>query len=246
MPSRFSAVAHEGILLWNPLPEDATLRVADALGVASTARVLDVGCGRAELLLRILERSGARGVGVDPWEHAIAEARAAAAGRVAPSRLDLRAGPFDAAEFADGSVDVALCVGATHAMGGLRGTLGAFRRLVVPGGTAIVGEGHWMRAPDPEYLAFLGDVPESLLTHEGNLAAARAAGFDVAATVVSSPADLDRYEDRYAANVERFAAASPGDPDAAEFLRRIRAWRAAYLRWGRDTLGFALYVLRRR
>ena len=62
MPSRFSDIAHEDILLWNPLPEDETLRVADGLRIAPTARVLDVGCGRAELLIRTLARTGASGV----------------------------------------------------------------------------------------------------------------------------------------------------------------------------------------
>ncbi len=242
---RFSMIAHEGIALWNPLPEGETLRLIDGLDVAPSARVLDVGCGRAELLIRLLERTTASGVGVDAAPDAMALARAAAAGRIPASRLELREEEFDAARFTDASFDVAFCVGSTHAAGGLRPALVALRRLLVPGGEAIVGEGHWMREPDPEYLAFLGDTRESLLDHAGNLAVARAAGFDVTRTLVSDPKDLDRYEDRYAANVERFVAAHPDDPDADGFLRRIRAWRAAYLRWGRDTLGFALYVLRR-
>jgi hypothetical protein len=28
-------------------------------------------------------------------------------------------------------------------------------------------------------------------------------------------------------------------------LKRIRRWRDAYLRWGRDTLGFAVYLFYR-
>jgi len=295
MSTRFSAIAHGDLLLWNPvpgaagsgerdppaqepsangvahpLPETATLALVDSLDLAPTARVLDVGCGRAELLIRLVARTGARGVGVDPWPHAIAAARAAAAGRVDPSRLDLRDETCDASQFVDASFaapsdegvrrgprspddaarrsafNVAFCVGATHAMGGLSGTLATFRRLLVPGGIAIVGEGHWLRAPDAEYLAFLGAKHDDLLDHDGNLALARDAGFDFVSALVSSKEDFGAFEDRYAANVERFVAEHPDDPDADAFLTRIRAWRAAYLRWGRDTLGFALYVMRRR
>jgi SAM-dependent methyltransferase len=243
-PRRYSAVGHDGLLLWNPLPEAATLALVDSLDVAPEARVLDVGCGRAELLIRLVARTGARGVGVDPWPHAVATARAAAAGRVDPSRLEFRVEEFDAARFDDASIDFALCVGATHAMGDLRGALATFRRLLVPGGTAVVGEGHWLRAPDAEYLAVLGAKPDELLDHDGNLALARDEGFDVVRALVSSKADFDEYEDRYAANVERFVAEHPDDPAAAAFRTRIRAWRTAYLRWGRDTLGFALYLLK--
>jgi SAM-dependent methyltransferase len=242
-PREFSAVAHEDILLWNPLPEAAALRVVDGLRLTPASRVLDVGCGRAELLIRLLARTGARGVGVDPWAHAIATARASASGRVDATRLDLRETRYDPAAFDDASVDVVVCTGATHALGGLRPALQEIRRILAPGGTALVGEGHWMREPDPEYLTFLDARPDELLDHAGNLAAARDAGFDVDA-IVSTPDDLDRYEDRYAANVERFAVEHPDHPDVDAYLARIRAWRAAYLRWGRTTLGFALYVLR--
>ncbi len=244
MSTRLSAVGHGDLLLWNPLPETETLALVDALDVLPSARVLDVGCGRAELLIRLVARTGARGVGIDPWQHAIASARAAAAGRVDPSRLELREESFDASRFADSSVDLAFCVGATHAMGGLRDTLRTFRRLLVPGGTAIVGEGHWLREPDAEYLAFLDAKRDDLLDHAGNLALARNEGFDVVRSLVSSTEDFNAYEDRYAANVGRFVAEHPDDPDADAFRIRIRAWRAAYLRWGRDTMGFALYVLR--
>jgi len=132
-------------------------------------------------------------------------------------------------------------------MGGLRDTLRTLRRLLVPGGVAVVGEGHWLREPDADYLAFLEAKRDELLDHAGNLALVRAEGFDVVKSLVSSRDDFDRYEDRYEANLERFVAEHPDDPDADAFRARIRAWRAARETWGhRDTMGFALYVLRRR
>jgi SAM-dependent methyltransferase len=243
---RFSLIGHEGIDLWNPLPRDATLRVADAIPLGPRSRVLDVGCGPATLLLRLLERSGARGVGVDVAEEALAIARANAQGRVDSSRLEFRAEPFDAAAFENESFDAALCIGSTHAAGGLAGTLRALRRILVPGGAALVGEGHWIGEPDPAYLAFLGAARDELMDHAGNLAAAEREGFEVAESVVTDRASFDAYEDRYAENVARFVAAHPSDPDADAFARRIAAWRDAYVRWGRSTLGFALYSLVRR
>jgi SAM-dependent methyltransferase len=243
---RYTLVGHEGMDLWNPLPRDAAVRISDAIPLGPGARVLDVGCGPATLLLRILERSGASGVGVDIADEALAIARTNARGRVDPSRLELRAEPFDAAAFAAHSFDAALCIGATHAAGGLTGTLRALRRLLRPGGAALVGEGHWLREPDPAYLAFLGAPRDELTDHAGNLAAAQREGFDVVESAVTGRASFDAYEDLHAANVLRLVAAHPDDPDADAFARRVAAWREAAARWGRDTLGFALYSLKRR
>ena len=243
---RYSLVAHEGMESWNPLPGGAAERLVRSIPLSPASRVLDVGCGRAALLLRILERTGARGVGVDASLEAIAIARSNAARRFDPSRLELRAEKFDAGTFADASFDAALCIGATHAAGRLADLLRALHRLLVPGGAALVGEGHWMREPDPAYLAFLGATRDELQDHAGNLATAEREGFDVAESVVTDRASFDAYEERYAANIERFVAANPSDPDAETFARGIAAWREGYTRWGRTTLGFALYSIRKR
>ena len=243
---RFSLLGHGGMDLWNPLPRDAALRMADALPLGPDARVLDVGCGPAALLLRILERSRASGVGVDADEEAIAIARTNARGRVEPSRLELRSETFDAAAFPEGSFDAALCIGATHAAGGFAGALRALHRLLRKGGAALVGEGHWLREPDPAYLAFLGAARDELTGHADNLATAEREGFDVVESVVTDRAAFDAYEERYAANVDRFVVAHPNDPDANAFAKRAAAWRDGYARWGGSTLGFALYALRSR
>jgi cyclopropane fatty-acyl-phospholipid synthase-like methyltransferase len=46
----------------------------------------------------------------------------------------------DAATWSDGLFDVVLCVGATHAFGGLADMLAAVRRHLRPGGQALVGD----------------------------------------------------------------------------------------------------------
>ncbi len=38
-------------------------------------------------------------------------------------------------------------------------------------------------------------------------------------------------------------AGAHDDPDAGAMAARIHGWHEAYLRWGRDTLGFGFYVL---
>ena len=149
------------------------------------------------------------------------------------------------AALAPGSFDLAVCVGSTHVFGDLATALAALHSLVRPGGQVILGHGYWKREPDPEYLAGFAATREELGSHEDDLTAFRAAGFDLLDFALSSPAEWDAYEDRYAANVERFFAEHPDDPDRESFLARSRSWRALYEKWGRDTMGFALDRLRK-
>lgn len=256
-PFEFTTVAHRDHRICNPLSDEAVDRalsfVAPAPGESAldVLDVLDVGCGKGEMLIRLVARDaaraarGSRAIGVDLNPHFIEEARRAAAVRVPGSSIEFRCGDVVALAPSEGPFAAALCVGATHAFGGHRPALAALSRLVRRGGTIVEGEGFWRRRPDPEYLAFLGAAEADCTDHAGNVAAGVEAGWTTLDASVATDDDWDRYEDAYAAAVERHVAAAPGAPGAPAMLRRIRAWRAAYLRWGRTTLGFGLYVFRR-
>ncbi len=241
---KFSRIAHEGIAFAAPVSEAKLADVEALLALRPGGAVLDIGCGRAEWLIRLVERYAARGTGVDLSPGALSEARAAAAERTGGGSLDLREQDARAFDAAPASFDLALCVGSTHALGGYRATLRAFGRWVKPGGHVVVGEGFWQREPDPAYLECFGGRREELATHADNVAAALEEGLVPLYAAVSSPDDWDRYEGRYARNVELYTLAHPDDPDVPAMRDRIRRWRDGYVRWGRETMGFALYLHR--
>ena len=241
--ARLSAIAHADHRFANPLGEEKIERLLGLLDLDVGARVLDIGCGNAELLIRLVERHGIRGVGVDPSAAALAEARRRMAERVAMDAIELH--QLRAEEFhADGTFDAALCVGSSHAYGGYQGALTALRQLVRPGGLVLIGEGYWKQPPAPPYLALLDAEPDELTTHYENMTRAEAAGLPLLYSAVSSDDDWDHYEGLYRRAVERWVAAHPDDPESADYRAYIRRWYDGYLRWGRNTLGFGLYLLR--
>lgn len=242
--AKFTAISHRDIAHCNPIGTAKVDAVIELLGLRGDALAVDFGCGKAELLLRVVERFRARAVGIDQAAALLREAREQASNRDPRGRLTLH--EADAAAFAvePASLDLAVCVGATHIFGGYRGTLRRLRPLVRPGGYVLVGEGFWRREPSPEYLAALGGTREEFLDHAGNVAAAVELGLTPHYAAVSSEDDWDRYEWLHCRAVELYAAEHPDDPDTPALLERIRAWRDLYLRWGRDTLGFALYLFR--
>jgi len=228
----------------NPLDEAVVDRVLALLELGPGARVLDVGCGNAELLIRLVERYGVEGTGIDPNADFIAEGRRRAAARGVADRLRLHAVAVADHDGGADAYDAALCIGATHAYGDFDRTLAALRGRVRPGGHVLIGDGYWKRTPDPGYLELLGAAPDEMTTHAGNVARAEALGFVLQYAAVAGEADWDHYEGLYRRAVERHVAEHPDDPETPAYRERIRRWHAGYLAWGRDTLGFGLYLLR--
>jgi cyclopropane fatty-acyl-phospholipid synthase-like methyltransferase len=243
--ARFSTIAHRDHAYCNPVDPAVLERVMDRLDLSPDRRVLDAGCGKGAILVRIAERFGARGTGIDINAAFLAEGRAEAERHGVASLVEFL--EMDALRLVaePASFDAGICIGSSHAFGGYPAALRALARLVRPGGALLIGEGYWRREPGPEYLDRLGATADEMTTHEGTIAAGVAAGLESRGAWLSSDRDWDRYEDLYARTVETFVATHPGDPDATAMGERIRRWRETYLLWGRDTLGFGLYLFGR-
>ena len=243
-PSKFTNIAHRDHLFCSPLSAAKVDALIDLLELPVGADVLDVGCGKGEVLLRVMACYGATGTGLDLSESWLTEARARAEARVLPQPptfLLQDANTYVPPE----PVDLAVCIGSSHAYGGYRDTLRALRQVIKPGGLLLIGEGYWKQDPAPEYLALLEASADELTDHAGNVAVAVEEKLTPLCASVSSDDDWDCYEGLYALSVERYATRHPDDPDVSAMLGRIRPWRDGYLRWGRDTLGFALYLFQK-
>jgi hypothetical protein len=143
------------------------------------------------------------------------------------------------------SYDLGICVGSTHALGGLETTLKVLKQLVRKDGYILIGEGYWKQRPSADYLKALGDADESeLKTHAENVKVAEELGLIPLWTYVANEDEWDEYEWLYSMSVENYCHDNPNDPDYEAMLQRIRTWRSTYLTWGRDTLGFGLYLFR--
>lgn len=243
--SKFSTIAHSDHVFCSPLSSPKVDQILGLLDLSRGERVLDVGCGKAELLVRLIERNQISGVGGDTNRHFLNEARLKARERVPTGDLVLH--EMDVADFSAEaeSFDVAMCIGSTHAYGGYRSTLRALAKVVRSKGLLLVGEGYWKCEPDPDYLSVLGATRTDYVEHAGNVTIGVESGLIPLYTSVSSEDDWDHYEGLYCRAVERYVSAHPDAPDGGEMQERIRRWRDTYFRWGRQTLGFALYLFQK-
>jgi SAM-dependent methyltransferase len=229
-------------VICNPLSIEKLDELIALLDLAAGARVLDIASGKAELLIRLAERCGVSGDGVDLSPYHMADGRRRAAERGVGDRLVFHEQDGATFEAPAGTYDAAICLGASWIFGGYRGTLRALRRFTRAGGLVVSGEPYWRKEPEPAYLAASGMEAGLFATHAGNVAIGVEEGLTPIYTLVSSEDDWDRYEGLQWRAAARYAAQHPEDGDAAEIVRRQQEYRDQYLRWGRDTLGCAVYL----
>jgi SAM-dependent methyltransferase len=232
----------------NPLSSKRADDLVRLLELSPLDGVLDAGCGRGEFLIRVVEASGCRGLGIDRDAACIAAARLAAAGRAPAERCEFRAADTREVSLEPASFAAGICLGATHAFAsGAAAYPAALERLgqlVRPGGKLLIGEGYWKQQPAPEYLELLGDPVGIYHDHAGNIEQARGHGLQPVHDSVSSTGEWDAFESAHLAQIERRAALTPDDVALSAKVARARRWYDGYQRWGRDTLGFGFYLLR--
>src|SRR4051794_29495276 len=235
-----SAITHGDRPFHNPLDPARIDEAIDRLELGPSHRVLDAGCGPGELLVRIAERTGAGGLGIDRSPHAIREARRRAAARAPDARLEFRAG--DAGQ-AEGTFAAACCLGSSHALGGLAPAVERLAASVAPSGAVLLGDGFWQRPPDPAFLEALGATEDELPDYEGLLQAGAVRGLQPVWVATSTQLDWEDYEWTLIANGDAYVRAHPGADEIRGWIDRARERLLAP--GGRDTIGFALIVLRR-
>jgi cyclopropane fatty-acyl-phospholipid synthase-like methyltransferase len=168
------------------------------------------------------------------------EAHEQIAARIPSARLELRQEDARAFEPGPNLFDLACCVGACHIFGGIRPTLEHLALWVRPGGKVLVGETYWKQEPALEYQDALATKREELQNHAGNVAAGIAVGLMPIYASVCTEDEWDRFE--WLNLHERYRRCQPNDSGLPALIAELDAWRDIYLRWGRDTLGFGLYL----
>ncbi|MGW0465199.1 SAM-dependent methyltransferase [Streptomyces sp. NPDC003027] len=233
-----------------PLSETRATRMIERLAASAPATVLDIGCGWGELLMRVLEAApGATGAGLDINAEDLARGRVLAEERGLADRVEFV--EESARDTTRGPVDAILCLGSSQALCDPElphdpaAALRELRRLVRPGGRAVLGEGFWERTPTDEELAGMwpGARADDHLPLAGLVDLAIQAGFRPARIETASREEWEEFESGYRHDTELWLAAHPEHPLAAETRDRVDRQRSAWLAGYRTVLGIAYLTL---
>ena len=236
-------IVHKYQNIMNPITEAKLDHLIDRLNLKPGSEVLDIACGKGELLIKLAEKYDIKGVGIDKSPYCIRDCNQSKAERV--SDADLTFLEMDGADYKpEKQFDLVNCVGGNWVFSGHEGTLKALSTMTKPGGIIMVGEPYWCKQPDPQYLEADEMTLDSSRSHYENVMTGEKLGLKCIYTVDSGTDGWDYYETLHWWAVESYIEDNPDDPDLPEIISTNKKMKEIYLRWGRDTLGFALYVFK--
>ena len=241
---KFYDVTHRYHEVWNPTSRAKLDELIGLLRLNPGSAVLDIACGKGELLTRLAERYEISGIGVDISPYCVTDAEQKLRERVPGAQIQIL--NMDGADYSpDQLFDLAMCIGASWVYKGHRGTLSALKTMTKPDALILVGEPFWLKDPDDAYLVAENLTRDMFGTHYENVLVGEDEGLFPLYTMVSSQDDWDRYETLQWYAAEKYARDNPDDPDVSEILTRVAHGRTNYLHWGRDIVGWAMYLFRK-
>jgi len=243
---KFFDITHREHILCNPMSIEKLEEMIALLRLRPGARVLDIATGKGEFLVRLAEEYAIEGVGVDLSPYCVSDAREKQRQRIPDAHLTfLEKDGADYVPDVPESFDLVACIGASWIYDGHRGTLKALNGMAARGAWIVVGEPHWRQEPSVSYLEAIGAERSAYGMHDENAEVGRELGLDLVYTLVSNEDDWDRYEGLQWYAAAQWAGEHADDPDVAELLQRVRGNRETYLKWGRETLGWAIYLFKK-
>jgi len=243
---KYYNITHKKHLVCNPMSKNKLEGLFSLLDIKQGSKVLDIACGKGEPLIRLAELFNIIGIGVDISPYFIKDCEKKKSERIPES--DIRLIEMDGVKYVPENnelFDLTMCIGASFVYNGFTGTINALKKMTKLNGLIITGEPYWIKEPDDEYLKMSGIKKEEFSSNYKNIDIGEKEGLNCIYTLASNHDDWDHYETLQWWSAYDYVTANPDDPDNSELLNKINKAKAEYLLYGRDALGWAIYVFKK-
>lgn len=237
-------IAESSHRILNPFDDERLLLLGEVCRLVPGQRLLDLACGKGELLGRWAQKFGITGLGVDISTVFLAAARERAGELGVLDRVEFVAGDASTYVAEPGTYDVVSCLGATWIGDGPAGTVELMRPALRPGGLLLVGEPYWIAGPPPGSIDLGAHTREEYGTLDETMDRLTSTGTELVEMVLADADCWDRYTAAQWWNVRSWLDDHPDDPDAAAMRTQLDVRRRDYLSWRRRSLGWGVFVLR--
>ena len=225
--------------LINPFDEEKIRTVGKHLGLEKGKKVIEFGCGFAEIMVIWAETFGIEAEGIELREYAYQRGLKKIRDKGLSDRLKIMCGNGAEYKFEKGAFDVAACIGASFIWGDYPSTIRAMKEAIHPKGKLVIGEPYLLKEPmPPEYVEGKDVFSEYELVK-----IAREEGFDIEYMVRASSDDWDRYEATNWLGLVKWLEENPDHPEKQEVIDWFQKTQDDYLKFGREYLGWAVYIL---
>ncbi|MFI7632847.1 SAM-dependent methyltransferase [Nonomuraea sp. NPDC049400] len=245
--SRSFTIRESSHRILNPFTADKLATLGAAIGLRAGASVLDLCCGKGEMLATWARDHGIAGTGVDISTVFLTAARKRAAELGVADQVAFVHGDA-ATHVAAEPVDVAACIGATWIGQGAAGTVALLERSLRPGGVMLIGEPFWRAEPPSQEAVEACRVRsrDDYKTLPGLFECFHGLGYDVVEMVLADEDSWDRYRAAQWLNIRTWLDANPGDELAPEFRAELAAEPLRYVRYERPLVGWGVFALMKR
>ncbi|MFN8671136.1 MAG: class I SAM-dependent methyltransferase [Candidatus Sericytochromatia bacterium] len=246
--SNFSIIANKYLEINNPISKSKIEQVINLLNLEKNAKVVDIGGGKGLILKIIFDKYDINGLIIEKNSDLLVDIEKNLINYKNNLEIELKSYDEFITENQDITFDCIICIGSIQAISNnYEEGIKELSKKLKTGGKLLIGQGYWKKEPETKYLENTGINKNELLKYHENIEIAQKYNFSYLYSITASEDEFDNFEGLFNMAIKDYCFENKevNSDEKVVFLERITKWNNNYVKYGRETMGFALYLYRK-